>query len=88
MTINEILRLPEKIQCDKRMHFIIGVVASWFLATIGLQFYWIGLLTLVLAWGIEFYQSITKSGTYDNYDALYVILGSLPIIMLVAGVKL
>ena len=27
--------------------------------------------------GIKFYQKFTKSGTYDNYDALAVVVGGL-----------
>jgi len=76
-TLNKILRYPEKIPCDKRLHMLIGVVLVSILSVFTINVF-IVLSTLVLiAWGIEFYQKITKSGTYDNYDAIAVVAGGL-----------
>ena len=36
---------------------------------------------MVIAWGIEVYQVHTKSGHYDNYDALAVMVGALLVII-------
>jgi len=75
--LNKILRLPEKIPCDKRLHMLIGVVLVSILSVFTINVF-IVLSTLVfVAWGIEFYQKFTKSGTYDNYDALAVVAGGL-----------
>jgi len=37
----------------------------------------VSIVLISLAWGIEFYQKFTKSGTYDNCDALAVVMGGL-----------
>jgi len=37
----------------------------------------VSIALISLAWGIEFLQKWTKSGTYDNYDALAVVVGGL-----------
>ena len=75
--INKIIRYPEKIPCDKRMHFMIGVVAIAVLTIFTVNIFMIAPILIVLAWGIEIFQKITKSGTYDNYDALAVVVGGL-----------
>ena len=75
--MNKLSRLPEKIPCDKRLHMLIGVVLVSILSVFTINVF-IVLSTLVLiAWGIEFYQKFTKSGTYDNWDAIAVVAGGL-----------
>ena len=75
--LNKILRYPERIPCDKRLHMLIGVVLVSILSVFTINVF-IVIPTLVLfSWGIEFFQKITKSGTYDNYDALAVMVGGL-----------
>ena len=78
--LNKLLRYPEKLPCDKRMHYIIGVVymVIAMLFTHNLLILIPGLI--ILAWGIEWYQRITLSGDYDNYDALAVVAGGLTIL--------
>jgi len=76
-TLNKLIRYPEKIPCDKRMHFMIGVVLVSILTTFTLNVWIVNGTLLSVAWGIEFFQKITKSGTYDNYDALAVVAGGL-----------
>ena len=76
-TINSIIRYPEKLRCDLRLHMLIGVVLVSILTIFTVNVF-IVLSTLVLiAWGIEFYQKLTKSGTYDNLDAIAVVAGGL-----------
>jgi len=76
-TLNKILRFPENIPCDKRLHMLIGVVLVSILSVFTINVF-IVLSTLVLvAWGIEIYQKFTKSGTYDNWDAIAVVAGGL-----------
>jgi len=75
--LNKILRYPEKIPCDKRLHMLIGVVLVSILSVFTINVL-VVILTLVLfSWGIEFYQKFTKSGTYDNWDAIAVVAGGL-----------
>ena len=75
--LNSILRYFEKLRCDLRLHMLIGVVLVSILTIFTLNVF-IVLSTLVLiAWGIEFYQKLTKSGIYDNCDALAVVAGGL-----------
>ena len=81
MTLNEILRLPEMIPSDKRLHALIGVVfGSLYLSLGSPEFFYSPLVylafTIVIAWGIEIYQKLTSSGNYDNVDALAVAIGS------------
>jgi len=75
--LNKILRYPEKIPCDKRLHILSGVVLVSILTVFTINAF-IVISTLVLfALGIEFYQKFTKSGTYDNCDAIAVVIGGL-----------
>ena len=75
--INMILRYSEKLRCDLRLHMLIGVVLVSILTIFTVNVF-IVLSTLVLiAWGIELYQKLTKSGTYDNWDAIAVVAGGL-----------
>ena len=79
--LNKLLRLPEKIPCDKRIHALGGALIASLLLSIGLVYWAVLSAVIVLAWGIEVYQLYTKSGHYDNYDALAVVVGGL-IVML------
>ena len=77
----ELLRYPEKIPCDKRMHYIIGVVSTAILYMFT-TLLWIHLPILIaIAWGIEYIQKITKSGHFDHWDAIAVLLGGLTVMM-------
>ena len=71
------LRLPEKIPCDKRMHILVGGFYISLLTMFTLNVFIVMPFLVALAWGIEFFQEWTKSGTYDNYDALAVVAGGL-----------
>ena len=75
--LNKILRLPEKIPCDKRLHMLIGVVLVSILTIFTTNVLVVSITLIVIAWGIEFYQKFTKSGTYDNWDAVAVVAGGL-----------
>ena len=75
--LNTILRYPEKIPCDKRLHMLIGVVLVSILTIFTTNILVVSIALISLAWGIEFYQKITKSGTYDNWDAVAVVAGGL-----------
>lgn len=79
--LNKILRYPNKIPCDKRMHGLIGVflICTLLIFTTNL-FILIGSLVSV-AWGIEYFQKFTKSGNYDNWDAIAVIIGGLMVLL-------
>jgi len=76
-TINSIVRYPEKIPADKRLHMLIGVVAVSMLTIFTVNVVIVMPALITLSWGIEFFQKWTKSGTYDNYDALAVVAGGL-----------
>ena len=75
--LNRIIRYPEKIPCDKLLHMLIGVVSVSILTIFTINVWVVSIALITLAWGIEFYQKFTKSGTYDNYDALAVVAGGL-----------
>jgi len=75
--LNKILRFPEKLRCDLRLHMLIGVVLVSILTIFTVNVFIVILTLILVAWGIEFYQKITKSGTYDNYDSLAVVAGGL-----------
>ena len=79
--IIKLLRLPEKIQCDKRMHFMVGSVFTSLAMCIIPQLYIIVMLAVALAWGIEFSQRIFAWGDYDNMDAIAVVAGSFVVIL-------
>ena len=75
--INSILRYPEKLRCDLRLHMLIGVVLVSILTIFTINVWVVSIALITLSWGIEFYQKFTKLGTYDNYDALAVVVGGL-----------
>ena len=81
MKIKEILRLPEKIPCDKRMHYLVGSVFASLLLCFSIDVMYISLATIVLAWGIEVSQKVFKWGSYDNFDALAVVVGGLVVVL-------
>lgn len=81
MNIVELLRLPEKIPCDKRLHGLVGALFTALLLCTPLSVYIVVIALIVLAWGIEVSQKVFKWGTYDNYDAIAVVIGGL-IVML------
>jgi hypothetical protein len=80
-TLNKLMRLPEIIPCDKRIHFIVGTVLMSILLTIGSNIVVATVITVVVAFGIEIYQKKTKSGKYEILDAIAVIIGSLFVLM-------
>jgi uncharacterized membrane protein len=81
MNIKELLRYPEKIPSDKRLHFMIGTILTALIAILTVNLYiMLGLLVLV-AYGIEYGQKWTKSGHFDHWDAIAVILGGLTVMV-------
>ena len=79
--LNKLLRLPEMVPCDKRIHALVGTVIAAVLLSIGLAVYVVLIVIVIIAWGIEVYQLVTKSGQYDNWDAVAVVLGGLLVIL-------
>ena len=81
MNLNKILRYPEKIPNDKRLHFMVGVILMALIAIFTVSLYiMLGILVLV-AYGIEYGQKWTKSGHFDHWDAIAVILGGLTVMV-------
>ena len=77
--LNKILRYPEIIPCDKRLHFLVGaVVAS--VMVLFIKPIVVFILGLFISFGIEYYQKLTKSGKFDRYDALATIAGFIVVI--------
>lgn len=82
--MNKLVRLarwPEKLPCDKRMHWIIGSVFTAILLCMPLSVVTIVVALVGLAWGIEVSQKVFKWGTYDNWDAVAVVIGGLVVIL-------
>jgi len=75
--LNKIIRYPEKIPADKRLHMLVGVFYTAILTIFTINVFIVIITLVTLAWGIEFYQKLTKSGTYDNWDAIAVVVGGL-----------
>jgi len=75
--LNKILRFPEKLRCDLRLHMLIGVVLVSILSVFTTNVFIVISALVLVAWGIEFYQKFTKSGTFDNWDAIAVVAGGL-----------
>jgi len=74
--IIKLLRLPEVIPCDKRIHYMVG---SWFtliLLTITTNYMWLLILSILFAYSIELTQKIFKWGSYDLKDAVATFTGS------------
>jgi len=76
-TLNKIIRYPEIIPCDKRMHMLIGTVFTAILTIFTVNVFIVIPSLIALSWGIEYFQKWTKSGQFDNYDALAVMVGGL-----------
>jgi len=81
MTFERIMRLPEIIPCDKRLHFLIGVILTSLLACFKLNLMYIFILIILIAFGIEIYQKITHTGKYEIFDAIAVIIGSVFVLL-------
>jgi len=77
----KLLRYPEKLPCDKRMHFILGVWLIAGLSVFTLNLYILGITLVTFAWGIEYFQKFTKSGQFDHMDAIAVVAGGLSVIV-------
>ena len=75
--LNKIIRYPEKLRCDLRLHMLVGVFYTAILTIFTVNVLVVSIALISLAWGIEFYQKFTKSGTYDNWDAVAVVIGGL-----------
>jgi glycopeptide antibiotics resistance protein len=75
--LNKLMRLPEEVPCDKRMHFIIGTVLMSLLLTFNVNVVTSFIITIVVAFGIEIYQKKTKSGKYEILDVITTTIGSL-----------
>ncbi len=72
-----IFRYPEKIPCDKRLHALMGMVVIAVGSVFTLSITILLVVLFIVAYGIEFSQKIFKWGTYDNMDAVAVMLGGL-----------
>ena len=81
MTFEKIMRLPEIIPCDKRLHFLIGVILTSLLACFKLNPLLILVFIVLIAFGIEIYQKITYTGEYEILDAVAVIIGSIFVLL-------
>jgi len=79
--LNKLLRYPEKIPKDKLLHALIGTVAASIMFILGFAWLVVVSASITLAWGIEVHQMYTKSGEYDNYDALAVMVGAAIVII-------
>jgi len=74
-TLNKIIRYPEKIPADKRMHMLIGVVLIAILTIFTTNVFIVNATLVSFAWGIEYFQKWTKSGQFDHWDAVAVLIG-------------
>jgi len=74
MNLRELL---EQIPCDKRLHALIGVVYASILLLLSLPMLYVAVSLVIIAYGIEFYQLHTKSGQFEHWDAIAVIIGGL-----------
>ena len=81
MNIYKILRYPEIIPCDKRLHFILGVTFSFIVSIITGNIYIETISIVLFGFGIELFQYITKSGKVELLDAVATIIGGLFIIV-------
>ena len=77
--IYKMLRYPEKLRCDLRLHMLIGVVLVAIIAPLTLNPYILLPILVLVSYGIEFYQRWTKSGHFDHWDAIAVMLGGLTV---------
>jgi glycopeptide antibiotics resistance protein len=86
MEINKLVRLPEKIPADKRLHFMIGVVFTSILMLFTFNMFIVYAVLVLFSFSIEILQKITKSGVYDNLDAVTVIIGGMFVMLPYLGV--
>jgi uncharacterized membrane protein len=75
MKLNDLIRYPEKIPCDKRLHALVGVVFTSILLSLGVALMPVFLMLITFGIGIELYQKNTNAGTFDIFDALATIIG-------------
>ena len=82
----KILRSPEAIPCDKRIHALGGSFIGMVLMLFHIPILMSLIILVIIAWGIEYYQKFTKTGNFDHYDAVAVVIGGLipiiPVILL------
>jgi len=79
--INKLIRFPSKIPCDKRIHTLGGVFITSILMSFNIHWFIVLLIVTFIAWFIEFYQLATKTGHYDNIDAIFVVIGSILVVL-------
>jgi len=79
--IIKLLRSPEAIPCDKRMHFIVGSTITLAVLLLGFNLIITFILSLSLAYLIELTQKIFKWGEYDLRDAAATFAGSSVVII-------
>jgi len=73
--LNSLIRYPERIPCDKRLHFMLGVVYMA-IACVCTDNHIVQVGCMVaFGYGIEFAQRETGSGKFEHWDALAVIAG-------------
>ena len=77
MRLEELIRLPEKIPCDKRIHALVGAALTSALLVSSVPMLHTLVILAAVAWIVEWYQLLTKTGHYDNYDAIAVVIGGL-----------
>lgn len=81
--LNKILRLPERIPCDKRIHFLVGsIIAS--ILVLFMQPAYVLTIGMFLSIGLEYYQKYTKSGNFNITDMIATISGFLVVLLPVA----
>jgi len=90
--LSKLIRLLQRVPVDKAYHMLGGAIIGSVLLTVlamitytsldmllGISAYVI--LVTCIAWGIEIFQLYSKTGQYDNYDAIAVLLGSTIVLM-------
>jgi hypothetical protein len=75
MKLSDIMRYPEIIPCDKRLHALAGVVFTSILLSLGVALMPVLLMLIAFGIGIEMYQRNTNTGAFDIFDALATIIG-------------
>ena len=78
--LNKILRFPERIPCDKRIHFLVGsIIAS--MLVLFIQPAYVLTIGIILGIGLEYYQKYTKSGNFEIMDIISTISGFLVVLL-------
>ena len=85
--MNKIMRFPERIPYDKSLHYLVGTVITAALVLLQINLVLIFAISLLIGFGAEVYQKYTKSGQYDLKDAVAYVIGSLVVLIAVAGYK-